>query len=114
MNGWKHGWVNRRMYDGYMSGWFGWIYSSIFYFINNHTAWVVKGTLNLELKPQVCVVIAPTGQFISGQITKFLWIFFICSVCVGGGVVMMCPIYIISNVELRENKVIPSNVLRNL
>ena len=51
MNGWKNGWVNRWMCGGYMSGWLdGWIYSNIFYFINNHTAWVVKGTLNLELK----------------------------------------------------------------
>ena len=32
----------------------------------------------------------------------------------GGGVVTICPTYITSNVELRENKVIPSNVLRNL
>lgn len=34
-------------------------------------------------------------------------------VCVWG-VVIICPIYIISNVELRENTVILSNVLRNL
>lgn len=36
---WVHEWV---------AGWMD--IFNIFYFINNHTAWVVKGTMNLELK----------------------------------------------------------------